>query len=1267
MPETPLHQNQEALDELCRLMRFSQGEFALILAVCNSTNHRQILVNQLRQQCPIGFDEITLAPTASTLFTTVNAYLRTTAASPDALMVYGLSAVADPEHLLTATNQIREEFREFEFPLILWLTDDDQKHLIRTAPDFYTWANPITFDTPPAFFLSFIDELIENVWQRVTQSQENRFLTTQDLGLTANSANYRELETSLAALSGKNIQLSPVQAADLEFVKGRIADNNSSVAREHYDYSLDLWKALVTGKDDDPAHQEKMGHVQFYMGLWWRNYAERYRPDFDLAFNNAREYFSAAIETLEGMGELGARDPAPSACGISTDQGPSQGEDNTHQTLARGQILAARYQNYLAESLHRLEAWDELELVATKAKRLHQQLQHPFRVARAEGFLAEVALAKADWPGAQRHAEQALTLIQPANPSPTQPDKAEFYRWVNSFHRSWYLFSLGKAQCEQGHLDAAVPTLEEARTITQPDYDPQLYSLILAKLQQCYFQQGLYLPAFETRRQRDAIDSRFNYRAFVGAGRLQPKQQIANPALPTETQDKDVIVASGRKQDVHTLVQRLGQDEYVLTIVYGPSGVGKSSLIEAGLVPALEQERIDTRRVVPVYLRRYRNWVEDLVQQLDDLEAGVSAYRSDVFSYPPEVLDTQADSAAPEQEILPAKVLRRLKHHTHKNQVLVLVFDQFEEFFFEFERTAERREFYDFLANCLGTPYVKVVLSLREDYIHYLLECDRLTKLDIVDNNILDKKWLYYVGNFKPDETKVIFNDLTDPTPYTPEQDLVDKVVDDLAAGAGEVRPIELQIVGAQLQAEGITTPEVYYNWGDPQQPTKELLVQKYLTDIVDECGPQEHQDLANMLLYLLTDEKGTRPLKTESDLADDLKTMTNRGLDRDLLSLILKILTESGLVMEVPEAPEERYQLVHDYLAAFIRSLQQPLLVRIEEEQKKRETAEQRQIEEQKKRLKAEQRQRKQAQLAAAGLAVITLVAVGAASVAGIQQRKAVKGERKAVNAALLADRLTMQAYLSANLEKDAVFQAVLTGQAFEAARSDYLEKDTRFRISSNMREAIYDVKERERLIGHSSRVSSVAFSPDGETLASASEDNTVKLWSKDGEELNTLKGHSSRVLSVAFSPDGETLASASEDNTVKLWSKDGEELNTLKGHSSRVWSVAFSPDGETLASASSDNTVKLWSKDGEELNTLKGHSSSVRSVAFSPDGETLASASSDNTVKLWSKDGEELNTLKGHSSRVWSVAFSPDGETLASASEDNTVKLWSKDGEEL
>lgn len=198
----------------------------------------------------------------------------------------------------------------------------------------------------------------------------------------------------------------------------------------------------------------------------------------------------------------------------------------------------------------------------------------------------------------------------------------------------------------------------------------------------------------------------------------------------------------------------------------------------------------------------------------------------------------------------------------------------------------------------------------------------------------------------------------------------------------------------------------------------------------------------------------------------------------------------------------------------------------------------------------------------------------------------------------------------------------------------------------------------------GHSGWVRSVAFSPDGTILASASSDQTIRVWDiSNGRCLKELQQHSGWVRSVAFSPDGKTLASGSGDNTIKLWQVDtGECVQTLQGHQHWVWSIAFSPNGQHLASGSEDKTLKLWDVGtGECLRTLEGHTLWVRSVAFSPDGRTLASGGGDNTIKLWNEEtGECLQTFEGHSHRVRSVAFSPQGDILASGSGDYTVKLW-------
>ena len=197
--------------------------------------------------------------------------------------------------------------------------------------------------------------------------------------------------------------------------------------------------------------------------------------------------------------------------------------------------------------------------------------------------------------------------------------------------------------------------------------------------------------------------------------------------------------------------------------------------------------------------------------------------------------------------------------------------------------------------------------------------------------------------------------------------------------------------------------------------------------------------------------------------------------------------------------------------------------------------------------------------------------------------------------------------------------------------------------------------------LMGHRGDVNTVVVSPDGKTIISGSDDQTIRIWDLNSQKLlRTLKGHTDWVYDIAISADSQTLVSGSKDKTLRLWQLSGQH-RTLTGHTSYINSVAISPDATKIASGSYDKTVKLWNLSTGQVDTLKGHTREVLAVAISADGKKIVSGSVDRTLIIWNlKTLKAQNTLVGHTSDVNAIALSSNNQQLVSVSDDRTIKLW-------
>jgi WD40 repeat protein len=767
----------------------------------------------------------------------------------------------------------------------------------------------------------------------------------------------------------------------------------------------------------------------------------------------------------------------------------------------------------------------------------------------------------------------------------------------------------------------------------------------------------------------------------------------------------------GRTNETDALYNLLISKRIVL--LFSPSGAGKTSLIQSALVPSLRS------RLNPLPIIRL-----DRTPNIGERQANrylLSAFQSLESRFPPsERLKDEELSGLTFHTYFSRRMPGSEKKETVKFPLIVL--DQFEELFtlnrFDWK---DKEDFLRQLGEALGgstdsnedketggerlqMPTRWALLSMREDYVAELEPF-----LDLIPTG------LAYRYRLEPLERDQALEAVRGPAGEYFQEDAAERLVDNLRmlrarTPTGEekwekgrfVEPVHLQVVCQRLwdkvvevekrpiALSDIATTEKaseveaalssYYDLeieqavresGVRQRDLRDWIQQELITrtkirtKMLHEPASMGKLDAAVRLLVkghvLRIDVAGEREwIELAHDRLVNPVLKSNEDWRRKHLALVqrqAKLWAEAGKSKrellfsgeELDEAerfaakyPDEMGQDDQDFL-------QESRLERKRVEEDMRKKAE---IEQKNKQLLSQRRM----------LIALSVSMIFAFLIVSYFMWEAKRQRIEAINQACHATMHELAAAANSNLEIDPELSILLAMQAVSITYSK--DKTIAVEAEEALHRAVQTSRVRLTLKHYGKRVVGVALSPDGQYMATGSDDGTAKIWDAiSGKDLLTLSGYSNAVVEVAFSPDGQRVATVDHDSKAKIWDAvSGKDLLTLSGHTSSVMDVDFSPDGQRVATASDDRTAKIWDAvSGKDLLTLSGHSDKVNGVAFSPDGQRVATASDDRTAKIWDAvSGKDLLTLSGHTNSVFRIAFNPKGEYLATSSADGTAKVW-------
>lgn len=762
--------------------------------------------------------------------------------------------------------------------------------------------------------------------------------------------------------------------------------------------------------------------------------------------------------------------------------------------------------------------------------------------------------------------------------------------------------------------------------------------------------------------------------------------------------EDDAAFFFGRAALVQRLLQVLNQQTFLAVV--GASGSGKSSVVQAGLVAQLRQGK---------QIPGSQTW------WVRSLRPG---------SHPLRVLAQKLTESGSEKEQLQTEGLLHLGVEgfvrwlrSRPEPMVVLVLDQFEELFSLASEQA-RREFLDLVLGAIAHAgdRFKLVITLRADFMSACLEvpalAQKLQRASVLVPPVLSEA----------DYRQIILRP-AEKVGLAVEPELVNVLLQDINQGVGDLPLLEfvLEQIWEQRQP-GQLTLQVYQEQVGGLKGALERKAQAAY-----EALDKSAQNCARWIFLNLTQlgegTEDTRRQVAKSDLvvAKYPEALVEETLGALTAAKLVVVGVEEGFGesrgegesgrggAELVGSTEVTVEVAHEILirhwstlrwwleenrtrlrsqrqveqaaAAWMQSGQQsdfllrgvPLDAAVEiyvnyTDELSREV--QAFVEAGLSAREAEQQKtQKQLRRARRAIALISTLAVGVAGFGGTtywQQQQARLREVETLNALSTAQ-------LSNNQSLEAMVSAVKAGQQLQSIPLKLFNRQAapvRAQTIGTLQQAITLSAERNRLVGHSEQVNAVAYSPDGQLLASVSDDGTLKIWRADGTLIKSVvvsqssdPNLNSRLLAVAFSPNSQQIAVAQSNGEVTIWSQPADALQRkIAAHSDWVTALAFSPNGKTLATASRDGQVKLWqAANGKLRSTLSLHSGWVNAISWSPDSQQLASGGEDQQIGLWDvESGQLIWTVVGHSERVTSLDVSPDGDWLLSGGGDRTIKRW-------